>query len=114
MLAGCAAIAGHIWTIFAGFRGGEGVGTGAGVLMILYPHAFFVCLVVFFLALLISRIVAIASISAAVAFPIVLTLLRYFSEKPVSDPLYYFGFLVAVLIVFTHKSNIKRIIGKNK
>ena len=112
LMAGCAAIAGHIWTVFAGFRGGKGVATGAGVLLILYPHTFFICLIVFVAVLLVSRVVAVASISAALAFPAALTVFRFVLDRPVPDPLYYFGFAVAVLIVFTHRSNIRRLLTK--
>lgn len=112
LMAGCAAIAGHIWTVFAGFRGGKGVGTGAGVLMVLYPHTFLVCLVVFVTVLLLSRVVAMASISAALAFPATLTVFRYALDRPVPGPLYYFAFAVAALIVFTHRSNIRQLLNK--
>jgi glycerol-3-phosphate acyltransferase PlsY len=75
LIAGVMCIVGHIWTIFAGFRGGKGVGTAAGVLVIPYPIPLMVCLAVFLGVLAIWRIVALSSIAAALAFPVVLSIL---------------------------------------
>ena len=49
IIAGSAAVIGHIWTIFAGFRGGKGVGTAAGMLLVLYPISFVISLLIFFI-----------------------------------------------------------------
>ncbi len=114
LIAGCAAIIGHIWTIFAGFRGGKGVATGAGVLLVLYPLPLLVCLAIFFLVLLIGRTVSVSSMSAAVAFPVVLSVFRYALERPIPDSLYYFGFVIPVLIIFTHRSNIRELLQKTQ
>ena len=110
IMAGFAAVAGHIWTVFAGFRGGKGVGTAAGMLLALYPWALLVCLAVFLAVFISFRIVSLASLSAALSLPPVLSVFRYFLHKPVSDLLYYFSFFAAGLIVFTHRSNIKRLL----
>jgi acyl phosphate:glycerol-3-phosphate acyltransferase len=111
LLAGCAAIAGHIWTIFAGFRGGKGVGTAAGMLLALFPKALLVCLVVFIMMLAITRIVSVSSMSAAAALPITLSIFRYLLHWSVQTSLYIFSFIAAALIVFTHRSNIKRLLN---
>ena len=111
LLAGCAAIAGHIWTIFAGFRGGKGVGTAAGMLLALFPKALLVCLVVFIVMLAITRIVSVSSMSAAVALPITLTVFRSLLHCEVPTSLYVFSFFAAALIIFTHRSNIKRLLN---
>ncbi len=109
ILAGFAAVAGHIWTVFAGFRGGKGVGTAAGMLLALYPLALLICLLVFLSVFGVTRIVSLSSISAALALPLVLSLFRYGMHYPVSGLLYYFSFFAAALILFTHRSNIKRL-----
>jgi glycerol-3-phosphate acyltransferase PlsY len=111
LIAGCSAIVGHIWTVFASFRGGKGVGTAAGMLLALYPVSLLICAAVFGIVLLITRIVSISSISAAVMLPIVLTIFRYALQRPIAISLYIFGFLAAGLIVFTHRSNIKRLLA---
>ncbi|MDZ7316474.1 MAG: glycerol-3-phosphate 1-O-acyltransferase PlsY [candidate division KSB1 bacterium] len=111
LMAGCAAIIGHIWTVFAGFRGGKGVGTAAGMMLALYPAALGICLLVFLLVFLLTRIVSVSSMSGAVALPIVLTIFRYVLHIPVKNSLYLFSFFAAALIIFTHRSNIKRLLN---
>lgn len=111
IIAGFSAVAGHIWTLFAGFRGGKGVGTAAGMLLALYPLALLICLFIFLAVFLLTRIVSLASMSAAISLPIILSIFRYILNKPVGDILYYFSFFAVVLIIFTHRSNIKRLIN---
>lgn len=114
IIAGSAAVIGHIWTIFAGFRGGKGVGTAAGMLLVLYPISFIICLLIFFTVLLITRYVSVSSMSAAMALPIVLLLLNSVFHRPLSSPLLVLAITMAILIVFTHRSNIQRLIRGNE
>lgn len=114
IIAGLMAILGHIWTIFAGFRGGKGVGTGAGMLISLYPTAAFVCVLIFVITLLTARIVSLSSMTAAISLPIVLLLLKTYFHYSVSDILLYFSIFIAGLILFTHRSNIKRLIRREE
>ena len=111
IIAGLAAIIGHIWTVFARFHGGKGVGTAAGMLLALYPLALLICLAVFAIVLFSTKIVSISSITAALTLPLVLTIFRYGIGKEVATSLYIFGFFAAALIVFTHRSNIKRLLN---
>jgi len=110
ILAGCAVVAGHIWTVFARFRGGKGVGTAAGMLLALYPLALLICIGVFFIVLRTTRIMSLASMSAAVTLPIVLSLFRFVYDIPITNPLYIFSFIMMALILSTHRSNIKRLL----
>jgi len=114
IIARSAAVIGHIWTIFAGFRGGKGVGTAAGMLLVLYPISFVISLLIFFLVLLTTRYVSVSSMSAAVALPIVLLLLTSISNRTLYPPLLVLAISMAVLIVFTHRSNIQRLIQGNE
>ena len=111
ILAGVGAISGHIWTVFAGFRGGKGVGTAAGMLLALFPIALLVCLVVFFGVLFISKIVSLSSLSAAATLPITLSILKFVLNMPVQTSLYIFSFIAAALIFYTHRSNIRRLLN---
>jgi glycerol-3-phosphate acyltransferase PlsY len=111
IIAGCSAVIGHIWTVFAGFRGGKGVGTAAGMAASLYPLALLFCLPVFGLALLIGGYVSIASMAAAVSFPFVLLLIDATGIQEVSPILFWFSIPLALLIIFTHRSNIRRLIA---
>ncbi len=110
LAAGFAAIAGHIWTVFAGFRGGKGVGTAAGMLLALYPLSLLVCFIVFILTFLLTRIVSVSSIAGAVTLPVILSVFRFGLLNDVPDSLYYFSYFAAALIIFTHRSNIRRLI----
>lgn len=110
ILAGCAAVLGHIWTVFAGFRGGKGVGTAAGMILALFPVAGLICLAVFFLVLVLTRYVSVSSMAAALTLPIVLLIFNYLG-RPINWYLFIFGTCIALLILFTHRSNIKRLIN---
>ncbi|MDZ7265266.1 MAG: glycerol-3-phosphate 1-O-acyltransferase PlsY [candidate division KSB1 bacterium] len=110
IIAGLSAVLGHIWTIFAGFKGGKGVGTAAGMLFSLYPLAGFICLLIFGVVLLTIRYVSVASMTAAVSLPIVSLILRRFFNYDISSELIYFSIFMAILIIFTHRSNIKRLL----
>jgi glycerol-3-phosphate acyltransferase PlsY len=98
-----AAIGGHVYSAFLGFRGGKGVATGLGVLVGLAPAAALVSLATFAAAMAISRIVSVASIAAAVSAPIAMALLGH--------PRAYFVAAVAisVMIVSRHGENIARL-----
>jgi len=111
LLAGIAAVVGHIWTVFAGFRGGKGVGTAAGMLLALFPQALIYCLLVFLLVLAATRIVSISSMMGAITLPIVLSVFKYGLDKPVPLPLFIFSFFAAALIIYTHRANIKRLLN---
>ncbi len=107
--AGCAAIGGHVWTIFAGFRGGKGVATLAGMVIGLYPLAFLVCAGVFAVALLSFGIVSVASLCAALLFPVSLLVLDATGAAHVSPFLFWFSIPVTLLIFYTHRANIGRL-----
>jgi glycerol-3-phosphate acyltransferase PlsY len=115
IIAGSCAIIGHIWTVFAGFRGGKGVATGAGMLFSLYPVAGLICLAIFAALLLLVRIVSVSSMVTAVSLPIVILIMNRFMKYSISNELFYFSIFAAVLIVYTHRSNIKRLLkGEEK
>jgi len=115
ILAGLCAILGHTFTIFAGFKGGKGVACGAGMIIGLYPLVFLFCLLVFALVLFSTGIVAISSISAAISLPVILWLFDRFGSRPVDHALLIFSIIIPVFIIFTHRSNIKRLLkGEEK
>jgi len=115
ILAGLGAILGHTFTIFAGFKGGKGVACGAGMIIGLYPIAFLLCLLVFALVLFSSGIVSVSSISAAISLPVILLLLNHFGAAPVDRALLIFSIVIPAFIIFTHRSNIGRLLkGEEK
>jgi acyl phosphate:glycerol-3-phosphate acyltransferase len=109
IIAGSAAVVGHIWTVFAGFRGGKGVGTAAGMVASLYPLALLFCLPVFAVVLVIFGYVSVASMAAAASFPFLLLLIDKTGIQKVSPILFWLSIPLAALIVFTHRSNIRRL-----
>ena len=110
ILAGAAAIVGHVWTVFAGFRGGKGVGTAFGVLVGLAPLASLVALCVWLILVVTTRIVSVGSLSAGVVFPVVLFVQRYVFDGAVAGGLLILGVLLGILVVATHRSNIGRLL----
>ncbi|MFW5995389.1 MAG: glycerol-3-phosphate 1-O-acyltransferase PlsY [Spirochaetia bacterium] len=109
LAAGLAAVAGHIWTIFASFRGGKGVATAAGMVAGLYPVAFVATIPIFVIAVAVTGIVSVGSISVAIGFPLVLLILERTGVSHASPLLMGVSVAIGVLILFTHRSNIGRL-----
>ena len=110
ILAGLAAIAGHIWTIFAKFKGGKGVGTAAGVFFGLQPGPVFICLLVFFGVVYKTKYVSLGSMIAAILLPVILIVENFVLKVAIPLPMILLSILLAVLIIITHRSNINRLI----
>ena len=109
ILCGFAAVLGHTYTIFAGFRGGKGIGTLAGMLIALYPIAFPLCLLAFVITLVLTGYVSLGSIMATVSLPIFLMVLPIFGVEQSSLSLLIFALLVPWFAIYTHRSNIVRL-----
>ena len=109
ILCGFAAVLGHTYTIFAGFRGGKGIGTLAGMLIALFPIAFPLCLLAFIITLILTGYVSLSSILATVALPIILLILPILGIQQDQLSLLIFALLVPFFTVFTHRSNIVRL-----
>ena len=106
IVTGLFAITGHIFPVFAGFRGGKGVATIFGVLLAIQPLLTVSCFGVFLIVLLITGYVSLSSISAGLAFPI---LLLFLFDTP-SLIFKIFSVLVAIALIVTHRKNISRLI----
>lgn len=109
ILCGFAAVLGHTYTIFAGFRGGKGIGTLAGMLIALFPITFPLCLLVFIITLILTGYVSLSSIMATIALPIILLILPIFGFQQSSLSLLIFALAVPWFAIFTHRSNITRL-----
>ena len=103
---GLSAVIGHIFPIFAGFRGGKGVATVFGMLLAVQPVVAVSCVGVFVLVLYLTRYVSLSSILAALSLPI--CVLWIWNEHEVMYRV--FALLVAALVIFTHQKNIGRIL----
>lgn len=102
---GVAVLIGHIFPVFAGFRGGKGVATILGVVLCILPLTCSVSLLVFFTVLLLTRYVSLSSMMAGIAFPFILHFMMNNDEKVLT----VFSITVAVLLVITHRKNIIRL-----
>jgi len=110
ILAGVCAMLGHSFTIFGGFRGGKGVATGAGMLIGLFPYAFFTCLLIFAIVLFSTGIVSLSSLTAAICLPIVLLIFDRGFGMEVDPILTIVSVLIPLFIIYTHRTNIGRLL----
>jgi glycerol-3-phosphate acyltransferase PlsY len=106
VILGIAAVLGHIFPIWAGFRGGKGIATLFGMILGIQPLVAVSLVGVFMLMLLVTRYVSLSSISASIAFP--LLILFIFREPELSYKIFAIG--TAALVVLTHHKNITRLL----
>ncbi len=107
---GIAALVGHVFPIFAGFRGGKGVATILGIVICLTPITSLMVLGVFLIVLLATKYVSLSSITAGLSFPFFLNIVL----KNQNQTLLIFSMFVAALLIITHKKNISRLIKRQE
>lgn len=109
-IAGIFAIIGHTFPIYFGFKGGKGVATSLGLLLIINWQIGLICLVFALLVMAVTRMVSLGSIATAILFP-VLTIFRIGSEYFIVPGKYIaFSIILALIVIFNHRTNIKRIL----
>src|SRR3954462_4104907 len=107
---GVAAVIGHIFPIWADFRGGKGVATLFGMVLGIQPNVALCCVGIFILVLYVTRWVSLSSILASIAFPVFILVIFNEPEK-----LYrVFAITVAMLVLLTHQKNIGRLLKGNE
>jgi glycerol-3-phosphate acyltransferase PlsY len=99
-----AAVLGHVWPIYHGFKGGKGAGTFIGTLLILGPGLIIGVLLVWAWVLVMTGFVGLATMSAATALPVYLGIM----VLPDSQPLFIYTTVMAMFIIFWHRANIQR------
>ena len=115
ILCGFFAVLGHTYPIFAGFKGGKGVGTLGGMLIALFPVAIPLCLVVFAITLILTGYVSIGSILASSSLPVILFILPVVTTIPAPPlSLLIFSLLIPWFVIYTHRSNISRLRNGNE
>ena len=107
---GAAALLGHIFPVFAGFRGGKGVATLLGILWGVNPPAAVICMGVFLLFFLSTGYVSLGSMAAAVSFPFIV--MWWLNETVTS--MNVFAIAVPILVLVTHQKNIERLLKKTE
>jgi glycerol-3-phosphate acyltransferase PlsY len=108
--AGLAALAGHIWPVWLGWRGGKAVATALGMLLGLAWPVGLACFGVFLAVLAVSRIVSLSSVVGAVALP--LLMLAWFQQQPLGIrwPYLILALLTSLLVIWRHRSNLARLL----
>ncbi len=113
IIAGVSAVMGHIWTVFAGFKGGKGIATALGMLLMIVTIDMLIAVGIFLIVVTISRYVSLGSIVAAISVPTAMI----FRENVLHDTIVGYNTLlpfviaVALLVIYTHRKNVVRILN---
>ena len=124
-IAGIAVIIGHTFPIFFGFKGGKGVATSLGILLMSNWQIGLICLVFALILMILTRMVSLGSCAAAVLFPVLTLFINdnytVLTEGKNGTTYFIYSLILAIIVLFNHRSNIKRILngtenrlGKNK
>jgi len=103
---GIVAVMGHLFPIFAGFRGGKGIATLFGMILAVHLPAALLCVLVFLIVLFLTRYVSLSSISAGFTFPLTVIFVYQVSVKAII----IYGMCICILILVTHQKNIERLL----
>jgi len=110
LVLGIASLIGHIFPIFASFRGGKGIATLLGIVLAVHLYAALIAMGIFIIVLLISSYVSLSSMIAAVLFPLIV--IGIFKETVPS--LVIFSILIAIMVLITHQKNIERLLRREE
>ncbi len=110
LLLGLAALIGHIFPVYVGFKGGKGVATLLGIVVAIHPYSALISAVIFIILLLSTRYVSLSSMLAGFSFPILIIVIF----KTTTISLIIFSLIIAVLLLFTHQRNIERLFAKEE
>ena len=113
IIAGISAVIGHIWTVFAGFRGGKGIATALGMLLMISTVDMLIAIGVFVIVVTISRYVSLGSILGAIAVPLALVVREniFNVNVPGYNTLLPFVVGLSLLVIFTHRRNVVRLLN---
>ena len=114
-IAGVAVILGHTFPVFFGFKGGKGVATSLGVLLLSNWQIGLICLVFALVLMILTRMVSVGSCAAAVLFPILTLFINdhytVLTEGKSGNAYFIYSVILAVIVLFNHRSNIKRLLN---
>jgi glycerol-3-phosphate acyltransferase PlsY len=103
---GISAVMGHLFPVFAGFRGGKGIATLFGMILAVQSEAAMLCVLTFVIVLMISKYVSLSSILAGFTFPLSII---FIFQSPIRSVVLY-GMSICILILVTHQKNIERLL----
>ncbi len=107
---GICAVIGHIFPLFAGFRGGKGIATLLGIMLAIHLPGALLAMSVFLVVFLLTKFVSLSSMTAALSFPFVIVLIFHTSVPS----LIVFSMFIAVLVLITHQKNIERLVRREE
>lgn len=110
LVLGIASLIGHIFPLFASFRGGKGIATLLGIILAIHLYGALIAMGIFVTILLLSGYVSLGSMIAALLFPVIV--IGIFKEKTPS--LIIFSILIAIMVLITHQKNIERLLRKEE
>lgn len=109
IICGLLSVIGHLWPVYFGFKGGKGINTLLGMMLVTNWQASLICLAGWIFILYVNRYVAVASMGGVLIYPIYLLVRDISSGQPVNSLLVCMGFGMFLLVVYTHRSNIARL-----
>ena len=107
---GITAVLGHIFPVFAGFRGGKGIATLLGIIIAIHPQGALVAIGLFLVILIITKYVSLGSMLGAISFPLTVILGHNPANGKLAPALIIFSILIAILVLLTHQKNIARLL----
>ncbi|MBN1117534.1 MAG: glycerol-3-phosphate 1-O-acyltransferase PlsY [Bacteroidales bacterium] len=110
LILGAAAVLGHIFPVYVGFKGGKGVATLLGLLLAIQPQVTLICLGIFVFIFLTTRYVSLSSMIAGISFPV----LNIVVFHTTAASLVIFSMIVSILLLLTHQKNIERLLNKEE
>ena len=111
IICGTGVVLGHVFPIYYGFKGGKGAGTMAGVLLALFPNYLIIGIPIWLAVLVFSGYVGLSTMIVGIVLPICTF---FFYSKGIDSPFGFFSVMIAVFIIFTHRSNINRMLVGNE
>lgn len=109
LIAALIVIIGHNYSVFVQFAGGKGVGTTAGTFLAMAPYAVLICLGIWIVLLMISRIVSVASMISASCLPLAITIMNRVTSCSTHISVFYLSVVAALFVIYKHRSNIRRL-----
>ncbi len=123
LVLGIAALVGHIFPVFAQFRGGKGIATLLGIILAIHLYAGLISMGVFIIVLLVFNYVSLASIVSSIFFPFIILIIDKVCKQHCQDmtlipvltkPLIVFSILIPIMVLITHQKNIERLLRREE
>ena len=115
-MAGIVAVIGHVWTVFAGFKGGKGIATALGFLITVITIDMLVALGIFIIVVSVSKYISLGSIMAAISIPFIMIVRENIFGVDIQSyhTILPFSIAIAFLVIYTHRTNVIRLLSGNE